>query len=102
MLGGDADQGVERKEETMVKGWMQVGAVGAIVLGLGAAAHAGFSDEELRAIFTQMKPFIRCGITEATFVEKYKGCAESSFICNASVITGSDKGVCQDVLVFQN
>jgi len=86
----------------MVKGWMQVGAVGAFVLGLGPAAHAGFSDDELQAIYTQMKPSIRCGMTEAHLVEKYRGCAESSTICDASLITMTDHGPCRDALVFQN
>jgi len=78
------------------------GAVGALVLGLAAVASAGFSDNELRAIYTQMKPFIRCGMTEAHLMQKYHGCAESSMICDGSLITVSDKGTCQDKLVFES
>ena len=67
-------------------------------------AHAGFSDNELDAIYTSMKlkGAIRCGMTVEHLKEKYRGCAESATICDASLITVTEAGPCTDKLVFQN
>jgi hypothetical protein len=78
-----------------------VGAVGVLVFGLAAAARAGFADDELRAVFDQMKPVVRCGMTVEHLIEKYRTCAESSMICDGSLISVSDKGMCRDALMFQ-
>lgn len=64
-------------------------------------AASAFSDDELKAIYSQMKPSVRCGITEAYFIEKYRGCATSSATCNASLVVTTANGVCTDSLEFR-
>lgn len=65
------------------------------------ASSLAFSDNELKGIYSQMKPSIRCGMTEAYFIEKYRGCATQSAMCEASLISVTDKGTCTDSLQFR-
>jgi hypothetical protein len=71
-----------------------------------AAPHlacAGFSDDELRGIYTQMRDAgtIRCGMTVEQFIMQYRGCAENSVHCEASVVTTGPSGPCVDRLTFE-
>lgn len=72
----------------------------AAILAITTSAVA-FSDNELKGIYSQMKPSVRCGMTEAYFVEKYRGCAEESGLCDASLNVTTAAGLCVDSLQFR-
>lgn len=71
------------------------------VLVASVTSAVAFSDNELRGIYSQMKPAVRCGMTEAYFIEKYRGCATNSMLCDASLVSVTDKGTCTDSLQFR-
>jgi hypothetical protein len=61
-------------------------------------ALAGFSDDELRAIYSKVR--IRCGMTLTYVVKKYHECGQAK-LCEAS-LSGDGGGACKDDLTFQS
>jgi hypothetical protein len=67
-----------------------------LVVGMSGIGNA-FSDDELRAIYAQMKPGIRCGTTVEHLIAAYKQCVGTT-MCDASII---DAG-CHDKLIIED
>lgn len=88
--------------------WMRGGVVAfGTLLGLLTVAgrvQAGFSNNELQALYTDMRGSgaIQCGMTFEHLRDKYRECGENSMMCNASLVVLDKDGQCTDSLIFMN
>ncbi|HZR81291.1 MAG TPA: hypothetical protein VFD92_09375 [Candidatus Binatia bacterium] len=74
------------------------------LLALLSSAALAFSDDELRAIYVEMKQAggIQCGMTLEHLIGRYRNCAPlGGTTCDGSLIVVTEKGQCVDSLQFQ-